>query len=223
MTRETRLNLIFLAILLAILTPGAVILFHKKLQPTIKPMGTPEAVQREVAYMSPGMTPPGKTRVEPPQTARWIEALVRDRIGEPRTLADDHRQITRPTDPDGLPLMSDRKSFQLVAAEPLESEIRLWLLLWDYDPAREETWSVKLADAEQKFRIVDTRPVEVPPIVRDELGETGITRPPHEVVWQELVIPKSSDGTIRLQRGSPSGADYVHFVPSFTNSGATRH
>jgi hypothetical protein len=223
MTRETRLNLIFLAVILAILTPGAVMLFRKKLQPTLKPMAMPEAVQREVAYMSPLKTPPGKTRVEPPQTARWMEGIVRERIGDVREMASAGRQILRPTDPDGLPLMSDRKSFQLVAAESLESEVRLWLLLWDYDPAREETWSVKLADTEQKFRIIDTRPIEVPAIVREELGENGITRPPHEVVWQELVIPKSSDGTVRLQRGSPAGADFVHFVPSFTNSGATRH
>ena len=152
-----------------------------------------------------------------------MEGIVRERIGDVREMATQGRQILRPTDPDGLPLMSDRKSFQFVAAEPLESEVRLWLLLWDYDPAKEETWSVKLADAEQKFRIVDTRPIEVPAIVREELGESGITRPPHEVVWQELVIPKAADGTIRLQRGSAGGADFVHFVPSFTNSGATRH
>ena len=37
MKRETRLNLIFLIVLLAILTPGAVLLFRKKLQPTLKP------------------------------------------------------------------------------------------------------------------------------------------------------------------------------------------
>ena len=224
MTRETRLNLIFLGVLLAILTPGAVLLFHKKLQPTLKPMGEPEAVQREIAYMSPLQTPPGKTRVEPPQTARWIEGIVRERIGEARDLAERGRQIVRPTDPDGLPLMSDRKSFQLVAAEPIESQVRLWLLLWDdYDPAREEIWSVKLADAEQKFQIVATVPIEVPPIVREELGERGVTRPPHEVVWQELVIPKASDGSIRLQRGSAGVSDFVHFVPSFTNSAATTH
>ena len=223
MTRETRLNLIFLIVVLAILTPGAVILFRKKLQPTLKPMGMPEAVQREVAYLSPAPTPPGKKRVEPPQLARWVETVVRDRIGDPRALDESWRKIQRPVDPDGLPLMSDKKTFQLVAAEPLESEIRLWLILWDHDPAREEIWSVKLADTAEKFRIIDTRPIEIPDIVRQELGETGITRPPHEVVWQELVIPKSADGVVRLQRGSQSDADFVNFVPSFTNSGATRH
>ena len=36
------------------------------------------------------------------------------------------------------------------------------------------------------------------------------------------MIPKSRDGLIRLQRGSRASADFVNFVPSFTNSGATR-
>src|SRR5687767_12808147 len=100
MTRETRLNLIFIAIILAILTPGAVILFRKKLQPTLKPMAMPHAVQREHAYLSPLETPPGKKRVEPPNTAKWIESIVREQIGD--------RKIVRPTGPDGLPLMSDK-------------------------------------------------------------------------------------------------------------------
>jgi len=221
MKRETRLNLIFLIVLLAILTPGGVMLFRKKLQPTLKPMGLPEAVQREVAFMSPQATPPGKKRVEPPHTARWIESVVRERIGDAD--ATRGRTILRPTDPDGLPLMSDKKTFQLVAAEPRESDIRLWLMLWDRDPAREETWSVKLAQTDERFQILDTRPIEIPAIVREELGETGVTRPPHEVVWQELVVPKSGDGTVQLQRGSRGRADFVNFVPSFTNSGATRH
>jgi len=221
MTRETRSNLIFIAVILAILTPGAVILFRKKLQPTLKPMGMPEAVQREVAYMSPLATPPGKKRVEPPQTARWLETLVRDRIGDAEKLQG--RTILRPADADGLPLMSDKKTFQLVAVEPLESQVRLWMLLWEHNPEREETWSVKLADSADSFKIIDTRPVELPDIVREELGETGVTKPPHEIVWQELLIPKSADGTIHLQRGSRGNADFVNFVPSFTNSGATRH
>src|SRR5688500_2684756 len=106
MTRETRLNLIFLAIILAILTPGAVILFRKKLEPTLKPMAMPHAVQREHAYLSPLETPPGKKRVEPPHTARWIEGVVRERIGD--------RKVDRPQGPDGLPLVSDKKTFQVV-------------------------------------------------------------------------------------------------------------
>jgi hypothetical protein len=224
MTRETRLNLIVLAIVLAILAPGGVILFRKKLQPTLKPMAAPHAVQREHAYLSPLEAPPGIKRVEPAHTARWIEGVVRARIGDARTLRDAGRTIIRPTDRDGLPLVSEKKTFQVVAAEALESEVRVWLMLWDAEPVREETWSVKTPADEPPFRIVATLPIEVPPLVREELGETGVLRPPHEVIWQELIIPRPSDGSIRLQRESQAaGTDFVNFVPSFTNSGATRH
>ncbi|MEA2710166.1 MAG: hypothetical protein QOF78_2767 [Phycisphaerales bacterium] len=221
MTRETRSNLIFLAIILAILTPGAVILFRKKLQPTLKPMAMPEAVQRELAYISPLETPPGRKRVEPPFTAKWIESIVRERIFNGADAGG--REVIRPVDRDGLPLMSDKRTFQLVAVEPLESRMRLWVILWDGEPMRDETWSVKLADAQEKFQIVDTRSVEIPAIVREELGETGVMRPPHDIVWQELVVPRAADGAVRLERGSGRTPDFVNFVPSFTNSGATRH
>ena len=63
MTRETRNNLVFLVVVVAMLAPGAVILFKKKMQPTLKPMHLPHAVQRQVAYLSPLETPPGKQRV----------------------------------------------------------------------------------------------------------------------------------------------------------------
>lgn len=216
MTRETRFNLIFLAILLALLTPGGIILFRKKLQPTLKPMAMPHAVQRAHAYLSPLETPPGLTRVEPPQTARWIEGIVRERIGD----GGGGRAILRPTDRDGLPLTSDKKTFQIVAAEPQERQVRIWLIHWGAKPVKDERWSVTMAGAEQPFEIVDSRTMAMPQLVREELGETGLLRPPHAIVWQELVVPKAFEGPIRLQRGSQ---DSLHFVPSFTNPGATRH
>jgi hypothetical protein len=224
MTRETRLNLIVLAIVLAILAPGAVILFRKKLQPTLKPMAAPHAVQREHAYLSRLEAPPGIKRVEPAHTARWIEGVVRERIGDARSLNEAGRTIIRPTDRDALPLVSEKKTFQVVAAEPRENEVRVWLMLWDPEPARDETWSVRTADGEAQFRIVQTLRIEVPDLVREELGETGVLRPPHAVTWQELIVSGPSDASIRLHRNSRSaGADFVNFVPSFTNSGATRH
>ena len=52
MTKESRLNLIFLTVLLVVLTPGAVILFRKKLEPTVRPMYLPDPVPRAVAYLA---------------------------------------------------------------------------------------------------------------------------------------------------------------------------
>ena len=75
MTRETRANLIFLVVILALVTPGGVILFHRKLAPTIKPMGMPEAVSQEIAYLSPLETPPGVIRVDVETAEQMAEAV----------------------------------------------------------------------------------------------------------------------------------------------------
>ena len=217
MTRETRLNLIFLAIILAILTPGAVILFRKKLQPTLKPMAMPHAVQREHAYLSPLETPPGKKRVEPPHTAKWIEALVRQRV--PRDA-----NVHRPQSPDGLPLISDRKSFEVVAVEAADDTVRLWLILWQPNVVvPRELWIFRGEGSEVAEAPVKAEPaelIEVPPLVREELGELGVVRPPREIRWQVLHFRRDAMTTGRLVR---DGGDFVNFVPSFTNSGATRH
>ena len=224
MTRETRLNLIVLAVVVAILAPGGVILFRKKLQPTIKPMAAPHAVQREHAYLSRLEAPPGLKRTEPPHTARWIEGVVRQRIGDARALNEAGRTISRPTDSDGLPLVSEKRTFQVVAAEPSEGEVRAWVMVWDREATPDATWSVNKAAEQPEVRAVVTAAVEVPPLVREELGETGVLRPPRAVIWHELVLPAAATGPIRLQRRSPSsGVDFVNFVPSFTNPGAARH
>ena len=216
MTRETRLNLIVLAIILAVLTPGGVMLFRKKLQPTVKPMFMPHAVQREVAYLSPLDTPPGKRRVEPPVTARWVEAIVRERIGA----TTDGRTILRPTDRDGLPLASYKRTFQIVAAEQFEGQLRLWVMTWDREPLKNERWSVRVDGVERPIEVVESRAMLIPPMVREELGETGVTLPPHEAKWLEWRVAAAAGESLEVRRGSQ---DFVNFVPSFTNSGATRH
>lgn len=212
MTRETRLNLIVLAVVLAILTPGAVILFRKKLEPTLKPMAMPHAVQREHAYLSPLETPPGKKRVEPPHTAKWIEGLVRERIGE--------RKIVRPLAADGLPLVSERKTFEVVAVERLDDACRAWVIVWRPDEAGEERWTVDREGVTADIRATNAAMLRVPPFVREELGEAGLLRPPHSVLWEELHFTGPQAAPATLRRGSQ---DFVNFVPSFTNPEATRH
>ena len=212
MTRETRANLIFLAVILALLTPGAVILFRKKLAPTLKPMRMPEGVPTEIAYLSPLETPPGRKRVEPPHTAKWVESLVQDH-------ASRSPKVSRPTGLDGLPMVSERKSFEVVAVEPGNETTRLWLILWkangDDDAGK---WVFRSERADLEVTAEPAVPIAVPPLVREELGELGVTRPPHEIRWQTLELRGRAPSEGRLIR--PDG-DIVNFVPSFTNSAAT--
>ena len=214
MSRETRLNLIVLAILLAVLTPAGVILFRKKLQPTVRPMFMPHAVQREVAYMSPLETPPGKTRVEPPHTAKWIESLVRERIGD--------RKVVRPTDSDGLPLMSDKRTFELLATDVSGEAFRIWIIRWSAADRLSMSWSLTPSETEGRWQVVESAIVPVPPIVREELGEAGVTLPPHEIGWLAIEFPRpETEKPVRLRHTWDGSQDFVNFVPSFTNSAAT--
>ena len=207
--RETRNNLIVLALLLIVLTPGAVILFRKKMQPTLRPMHLPHAVQRQVAYLSPLDTPPGKQRVEPPYTAKWVESLVRERIGA--------REVVRPVGRDGLPLVSDAKSFQVVAIEPAKTSgqpDRAWVIVWNTQREPEAPWKLVAQERGLDVDVGSSAKLTVPRFVREELGETGVLRPPHEVLWQELQLSGLVDGERRLQRGT---ADQIVLVTSFTS------
>src|SRR5687767_258416 len=123
MKRETRYNLIFLAVLLALMLPGGVILFRKKLEPTVRPMYLPDPVPVAVAYLSPEPTPPGKTRVEPARTAEWVKTLARER-GVGRILRGS----------DELPLTSDKKTFQIVAARRVGHGVHISLIDWRETP-----------------------------------------------------------------------------------------
>ena len=80
MTRETRANLVFLALFLAVCLPGAVILFKKKMQPGAVPLGMPDFVRRRLPYLVPLPTPDDQViRVIPPQTGAWVSELSRAR------------------------------------------------------------------------------------------------------------------------------------------------
>src|SRR5688572_4295663 len=204
MSRETRLNLIVLAILLAVLMPGGVILSRKKLRPTIRPMFMPHAVQREVAYMSPLETPPGKKRIEPPHTAKWIESLVRDRIG-------GDRRLVRPTDVDGLPLMSDKRTFQVLATDASAEAFHVWIIRWQPSERRSQAWLLEPAEAGERGRVAQSETVPVPQIVREELGETGVTRPPQTIDWLRVDFPPIKRGTAtRLTHAWPGSHDFVN-------------
>ena len=214
MTRETRANLIFLLLLLAILTPGAVILFRKKLAPTLKPMGMPEAVSREIAYLSPLETPPGKRRVEPPHTAKWVESLVRYRVKE--------NAIVRPQDHDALPLVSDKKTFQIVAAVNVGRDpLKLYVIDWAPEVKPSHEWAAYSNQGKVKGYEIGAERIEVPDLVREELGETGLVRPPHEIVWQVVELKLGQADRVELRHARGDGNDFVNFVPSFTNSATT--
>ncbi len=78
MKRETRVNLIFLGVFLALSIPGGVLLFKKKLEPGAGRMSTPDFVKTRLPFMVPFDTPDDRVaRYVPELTGKWIDGLVR--------------------------------------------------------------------------------------------------------------------------------------------------
>lgn len=192
MKNETRYNVIFIIVLLSFVLPGGVMLFRKKLAPTVRPGYVPEQAPRAIAYMSPLEMPPGAVRVEPAETRKWIESLVRERAGE---------GAIRPRSPDGLPVISHSRTFEVAAVRGGD----VWVIVWSGEASK---W-------ENPVEVVESATLDVPSLVRDELGENWVLKPPKTLVWEHLrsADPRAPLGGLRMVTG-----DSVNFVPSFTNS-----
>src|SRR5438067_8975063 len=126
MTRETRANLIFLAIFLAISLPGAVMLVKKKTEPGAPPMAMPDYVRQRLPYMAPQRTGDSVIRVVPELTGQWVEATNREQGGGPAVLMNGH-----------VPLISDDRAVQVVSL----SKAHVFLLIWDENSAVQNVWA----------------------------------------------------------------------------------
>jgi hypothetical protein len=183
-------------------------LFRKKMQPSLHPAWMPEPVRRTVAYMVRGDVPPGMARVNPERTSAWIGEVMRERGTRDAPVRDAQ----------GMPLISDGKTFQLIRAGQSGETIHLAILTWEErqnEPT--DTWSAQSGDKMLPIQSLKQERVAVPNLVWQELGENGLLIPPKHVGWLEFTIPAGNSGELRLsRRTSPTTADTLHFVPSFT-------
>jgi hypothetical protein len=173
MTRETRLNLIFLGVILAIMLPGAVMLFRKKMDPTSPPMFMPDYVRRRLPYMAPQEAPTGVVRVIPDATGAWVERVNRERGGGGPVLLEDRR-----------PVVSDDHTVQVTGLKNTGSGTTLDLIVWT--PATR----ISVTCGDQNAKIVKVENVPMPSEVKKELMNWGVVRPPHTVVWVEAQFAK---------------------------------
>jgi len=212
MSRETRLNLIFLAVILVLLLPGAILLWRKSIAPDAPRRDLPDAVPTTVTFMDPQPVPPGMRRVAPPKTMQWFAQIVRERAG--------HQAITDLTDSDGLPLMSDDKTFQLAAVREAPPATRLWFVFWDPADAdffRGAHWTLATHDQRLEGAGKGYEEITIPNGVRDELGANGLLKPPKILAWREVEFPAAGAGTWRITAEASGRSDQLVFVPSFTN------
>ena len=204
MTRETRANLIFLAIFLAISLPGAVLLVKKRSEPGAPAMSMPDYVRQRLPYMASQRTSDTVIRVVPELTGRWVETINRELGGGPAVLMNGH-----------VPLISDDRAVQVVSI----SKDAVFLFVWDEDATVGKVW------AESSGTRIDgpvalTQKLSVPEPVRKELMYAGVIKPPSQVRWVAIKFARDVEDRrpLLVYVSHPSGA--VSCVNVFTNGAA---
>jgi hypothetical protein len=204
MTRETRANLIFLAIFLAVSIPGAVILVKKKMQPGSAPMGMPDFVRRRLPYMVPLATPDDQViRVIPPQTGAWVGDLIRRRAAG----AAEPRQGR-------LPVTSADRRVQVTGLKEEGGRTLLYLLAWEggygVDVAKYRVAATAGAGERFDGRVIKAESIAVPEAVKQELMSGGYVKPPANVTWIEVAFDVPIAGkrplSVRLEYDAGSEA-----------------
>lgn len=216
MTKETRYNLIFIVLLLAMMLPGAVILFRKKMQPAARPMFEPDPVRKSLAYISPAELPPGMVRVAPPHVREWTTSLLADRAGA---------VASRPRDGDGMPLMSERRMFEVLGiATRADGRARVWVLWWISRGTDEARWTATGSGKSSDVKVARSERLAVPALVRDELGEGGVLLPPKGVMLQELDLATAPSPPWQLSAKEQNRTiDSADIVTTFTSPAAAKN
>lgn len=186
MQRETRINLIFLALFIALIAPGAVILVRKKLQPSASRMDMPDPVRRQLPYMAPQATPPEVIRFIPPRTSVWLHEVIRRRTGLGTMLLRERQ-----------PVMSSDRRLQLVGVASHQTGTQAHLLVW----------TPQLLDSRPKVSVdgqplgseqVSTAREPIPEEIRREWVSMGFVKPPGEVGWMSVQLTATGSGELRV-------------------------
>lgn len=176
MTRETRANLIFLVIFLAISLPGAVILFKKKLDPAERAMYLPEPVRHQIPYMAPYMAADHVQRVVPEKTAAFV------------------RLITESPEQTPVGQISEARSFEVIQTQIIPGQ-PLKVLIWDQRIDLERPVLIEVGTGSDKLGPVRARvtPISLEASIRRELQDLGYVRPPEQVVMALADFPQQGD------------------------------
>jgi hypothetical protein len=198
--RETRANVIFLTVFLALCIPGATILFIKQLRPGAPRLAQPDAVLRQLPYMASLPVPPGTRWIVPGRTRDWLEEQRHARMGTHAMLS------ANPPGPDWEPVISSDHKLQVVALINGPSTTSVDMILWDSKlRGNVELYSISIRGTSPPFppvlgRIEGVEQLTVPQEVRRELVDLGYTHPPTRVtrVRAEFQWKAVLDSKVRL-------------------------
>jgi hypothetical protein len=172
MTRETKSNLIFLVIFLALSLPGAVILVKKKMLPGASPapLSRPDPVRRQLPYMAPQVTSDKVVRYVPPMTRQWLIEVDRSRGGTGEFLVRERQP----------PLSVDR-TVQVLNVNVTDSSVSL--IIWNDVRDVRDVIDVNVEIDSRRAKHIDFHAIDVPPEIRRELQDGGFVTPPRRIVW----------------------------------------
>lgn len=185
MKRDTRANLIFLIIFVALALPGIIKLTRHSYvtggrDPAMRP-----AVRGAFAYMDP--TPPvGMPRVVPPSVAEFIQRTA-ERLEK---MQPGLHSIIRPNDQ--RPVMSSALNLQLLGRGANTGHYNVALFGWNshYAPLPELYDITATRGGEQvKGQMTSYEPGVLTLEVRSELQDFGYVVPPDSVLWMIITFP----------------------------------
>lgn len=182
MSREAKLNAIFLLAILLLSLPGVIILVRKKLDPDARYMAEAPYIRRTEVYNNPVDAGTRSIRVVPPVTSGWVSELTNEHLGS----APLRREA-----PGGRvePILSAGRHFEFLAAPEDAGGRTIALLAWLDDFGAGRVASVD-ADAEGgllgELQEVSIQEIAVPPKVVDELQDGGFVVPPRRVAIVRL-------------------------------------
>lgn len=214
MTREVRINLIFIGALVLLLAPGFVFLMKKKLSDTSgRSNFMPEAAPYRIAYIQPLPAPP-VPRKQPKLVRDWVTRLAVEHFGEEVGESGRRPFATNP-------FVSDRFVTECVGTFPLDGRQRVVLLQWEDNVNLSTTPSTAVRVFDENDVGVDCQTaaverVDVPPDVRHALQDVGYVDPPVHVWWIAADKPASAGTAVQRIVLTTAGPDGVAVADSIT-------
>lgn len=190
-SKESRANLIFVALFVLISIPGLIMLVRKKMDPERGPMWMPPAMYSGLVYIDTIDAPPNIKRFVPARTAAWVRDLVRERFGPAAP-------PTSVVDGDDQPVMSEDRLAQLVGVETRDGKTRIAVLFWNL-PRESTPTSIQILRDDTPLTDTITESIEVPQEIKRDLQESGIPAPPLHVQFVTATLNSAASGKLSLR------------------------
>lgn len=197
LSRETKINLLVLFVVVALSIPGGYRMFYKRLNKThAMSMSMPTPARVQAAYMDPQPRHPSVHRMVPTRTLKWLNDLMAQQFARLELPAD-----TRVAQFRGV--ASETFGFEpLAIVGPDLDEAWVYAMVWDARmlPTLEaDSLAIAEGNAEtvdpataQTARIVAGQSVSVPWEIRVELRDFGYVTPPSTVTLVRARIAGSA-------------------------------